>query len=98
MADIIIPLDEYKKLLRLANKTNHNTEQLQIELDYIKNITVDRLKSQIQFLKTELEIANSINRGLMVKKDILESIPKWIVNLFKPKYDVELMHRFLNDE
>jgi hypothetical protein len=62
MADIIIPLDEYKKLLRLANTRTIINNQGN------PSIIEERLKSQIEFLKIELELANSINRGLMIKK------------------------------
>ena len=92
MADIIIPLDEYKKLLRLANRNTINKS------NYYNFANEERLKYELDFIKMELEIANSMNKGLIIQKDILNSIPKWIVNIFKPKYDVELMHKFLKDK
>lgn len=91
MADIIIPLDEYKKLIRKANNAINKS-------NYNNFANEERLKYELELTKEELKISNQLIKSLMIKQDILDSIPKWIVNVFKPKYDFELMHKFLKED
>ncbi len=90
MADIIIPLDEYKKLLRLANKADSINDKA--------NPTITQLQGELYHAKKEISLWDKQNKLLLIELDGYKAIPKWIVNLFKPKYDVELMHKFLKDE